>query len=636
MFFRSLVCAGLLAVMAPAYSQTLDPRPRPGALHPPINYAEIDRQIAINMEKLGLERPQLQDPEQLRASFDRLVFPVRASANAEIYQVHLMSNFVDRNLATAGQLQDWSCGTRTYDTITGYNHAGIDISLAAFRGHSMTEGWGEVIAAAPGVIINRGDGAADRNCLGLHASPAANFVTVLQDDGVTAYYWHLSRGTLTEKPIGQRVEAGEYLGEVGSSGLSGAPHLHFELRHPDIPDFVVDAYAGTCGEATTLWQHQPDYIDTRITAVFAHDAAPVIPPSFCDSEIPNIRDVILPGARMYMGLYASDTQAGTTARLSLRDPSGNEVSSQDFEPQPAFAVREEYLAVYQMPEDAQTGGWVIRAEHGNEVRESAFYVGELPDDTGRIVTAVLPSSRSVTSGQPATVFATVLNPSSAAARGCWIAPAAPLAAGFNYRETDPATNAVTGDRNAVFDIAPGSSRSFILEVTPRAEAVSTALDLGFRFKCDFIDAADIRSGINTLVLSFEPTPTPDLIAIAVTPSSDGILRLADSSAGSAFATAVSNVGAEGELTVRPSGTGLANSLRLRLCETDPATGACLAAPAESLTRTFASNETASFAVFARGLGEAVAFSPAANRIRLTATDSEGVTRGSTSVAVRTD
>jgi hypothetical protein len=76
------------------------------------------------------------------------------------------------------------------------------------------------------------------------------------------------------------------------------------------------------------------------------------------------------------------------------------------------------------------------------------------------------------------------------------------------------------------------------------------------------------------------------------------------------------------------------SVNLTICETNPATGACLASPTINVLTQIDAMETPTFAIFATGTGN-VPFDPATNRIFVRFVDSGGITRGSTSVAVRT-
>jgi len=71
-----------------------------------------------------------------------------------------------------------------------------------------------------------------------------------------------------------------------------------------------------------------------------------------------------------------------------------------------------------------------------------------------------------------------------------------------------------------------------------------------------------------------------------------------------------------------------------LCQTDPATGQCISAIGPSVTTQINANTTPTFAIFVQGNGN-VPFDPAGNRIFVRFRDVAGVTRGSTSVAVRT-
>ena len=79
---------------------------------------------------------------------------------------------------------------------------------------------------------------------------------------------------------------------------------------------------------------------------------------------------------------------------------------------------------------------------------------------------------------------------------------------------------------------------------------------------------------------------------------------------------------------------LALPLSVSVCQTEPATGQCLAQPAPSVTVPIPAGGTPSFAFFVSASGE-VAFDPANNRVFARFLDALGVERGSTSLAVRT-
>lgn len=90
-------------------------------------------------------------------------------------------------------------------------HAGQDFS-APEGAHVVAPAAGTVVLAEP--LIVRG-----------------NAVVIDHGAGVYTGYWHLSEINVT---TGQRVQPGELIGLVGTTGLSTGNHLHWELRARDM------------------------------------------------------------------------------------------------------------------------------------------------------------------------------------------------------------------------------------------------------------------------------------------------------------------------------------------------------------------------------------------------------------------
>ena len=98
--------------------------------------------------------------------------------------------------------------------VYGYRscHTGIDI-----RGGSGTP----IRAAQSGIVAEISNGGP----YGLHT-------LIAHGDGVASMYAHQSR---TEAQVGQRVNAGDIIGYVGSTGWVTGPHLHFEIHVRGVP-----------------------------------------------------------------------------------------------------------------------------------------------------------------------------------------------------------------------------------------------------------------------------------------------------------------------------------------------------------------------------------------------------------------
>jgi hypothetical protein len=266
------------------------------------------------------------------------------------------------------------------------------------------------------------------------------------------------------------------------------------------------------------------------------------------------------------------------------------------------------------------------------VDRGAFEIGGGTAARTAIVSAVLPSSRSVEVSDAATAFAAITNAGGETATGCSIAPETTVPADFLYRTTDPATNEPTGQPNTRVDILSGEFQTFLFALTPTASFDPTDIEL--RFVCTNTDPAPVTIGLNTLLLSASNAPIPDIVALAATLDGDGIVKLASTGI---FAVATVYVGIAGTITVSADTGSATLPVSIALCETDPATGVCIN-PTEPtsvpVTTSIGANATPTFAFFVTGTAP-VPFDPANNRIFVRFEDIGGVTRGATSVAVVT-
>ena len=237
------------------------------------------------------------------------------------YNFYGISNYVDHNPAFPGVLTDYNCGTRTYDTDAGYNHAGIDYFLWPFSWDLMAEGAVKIVAAAPGMIVSKTDGGFDQNCA--FNNSVWNAVYVRHDDGSIAWYGHMKNGSLTDKGLGDMVEAGEFLGLVGSSGNSTGPHLHFEIykSQPFTRVNLIEPHEGNCNllNNNNWWESQELYQKPTINTIITHDDVIELG---CPTEKEKtyFQNEFKPGDRVYFSRFYKDQKKGTSSFQKVYKP----------------------------------------------------------------------------------------------------------------------------------------------------------------------------------------------------------------------------------------------------------------------------------------------------------------------------
>ena len=283
--------------------------------------AEIQSTLKENIKQLEEQGKLI--PVNKAGGHPLFNWPVTEAPGVDYESVWAISGYVDENPAYPGQLTDYNCGTRTYDTSSGYNHQGIDIFTWPFWWYQMDNDQAQVIAGAAGQIVGKFDGNYDRSC-GFNNN-MWNAIYVQHGDGSTAWYGHMKSGSLTSKGIGDNVAQGEFLGIIGSSGNSTGPHLHFEVY--DNANQLVDPNFGPCNTMNpdTWFQNQKPYLNTYINRIATH-STPAVFPACPDTETLNLQNQFFEGDPIYFAIYLKDQVTGTQAQLKVTDPNNSIVA----------------------------------------------------------------------------------------------------------------------------------------------------------------------------------------------------------------------------------------------------------------------------------------------------------------------
>jgi murein DD-endopeptidase len=231
-----------------------------------------------------------------------------------------VANYLDVDSTPVAR--DFLCNARTYE-----GHDGVDFAIRD-RG-VMTRGVA-VVASLPGVVKNTRDNMLDvaikdaASRAVVRGRECGNGVVIDHAGGWQTQYCHLRQGSVRVKP-GEEVEAGASIGQVGLSGHTEFPHLHFALR---FQGEVLDPFTGLglrhgCGkEASSLWRS-----DLRLgyenVALYNAGFATGLP------DIDAIRNgdrsdgplsSSAPALVMWVDLFG--VQVGDKLRFRLKDPSG--------------------------------------------------------------------------------------------------------------------------------------------------------------------------------------------------------------------------------------------------------------------------------------------------------------------------
>ena len=409
-----------------------------------------------------------------------------------------------------------------------------------------------------------------------------------------------------------------YIGTIGVAGVPGGDNLHLDLPMDAELDpaanqiMVADslngrvqlfdagtlAYAGTLGGGGAA-PADNDFLGTPVTAAFDPASNLVLVADASPDSRVQVFDAMTYGYVLTLGTTGS-SGAGNT---QFAGPSG-------------IAADPVHARLFV-----------------GDKRNDRVQVFQIAAPT--LFAAVLPGSRSVQLGNPATLFASMINAGTMPLQNCGVAlpVTAPSGLTLSYQTTNPATNALTGTANTPAMIAGGNGvQSFL--VSFQGEDAFSAAALPIDFDCAGVAPAAVTTGVDTVDLTLSATPVADIIALAATPTGNGIVEVPVGGA-AAFAVATSNVGV-GSLIIASVDTGAATlPLTAAICPSNAATGQCLVTPAASVPLTIAAGAAPTFSVFLGASGP-IPLDPAASRLFVRFKDAGGNFHGSTSVAVQAE
>lgn len=218
---------------------------------------------------------------------------------------------------------DYECNSKTYNA-----HRGVDFAIPNYR--DMLNGV-DVIAALEGDVKRVRDGEDDKpkdkpgyDAVKKSGRECGNGILIEHQNGWQSFYCHLKQGSLRVKP-GDHVKEGQVIAQVGQSGWSEFPHLHFSALKNDL---YVDPFTGLtegsgCGKLQqSLWRSPMAYSPFALfDAGFSADM-----PDFKHlyaGKIPVVDEISVDAQSLvyWFGLYQSSQ--GDQVRMQILDPYGD-------------------------------------------------------------------------------------------------------------------------------------------------------------------------------------------------------------------------------------------------------------------------------------------------------------------------
>jgi murein DD-endopeptidase MepM/ murein hydrolase activator NlpD len=261
-----------------------------------------------------------------------------------------MVNYTDTNLAP-GVPGDYAGGSWTYD-----GHNGWDFTAGNWR--KPDAGW-DIYAAAGGTVVGADDGNYDRNSVAPY--PPSNYVTIDHGNGFKTTYYHLRLNTVAVG-VGDTVVKGQKIGEMGSSGSSTNPHLHWGVYYHDMLVEPAVDYLSYFASAMSYADNHDEILESGIINT---------DPTSQMYDGPVTINNFNPGDTAYFWGVLGGVGVGDNLKVTWRRPDNTVQETDNWN-----SGGEQYLYYWpslNLPAGAQTGTWTATWEINNVVKSTRTF-----------------------------------------------------------------------------------------------------------------------------------------------------------------------------------------------------------------------------------------------------------------------
>jgi len=220
---------------------------------------------------------------------------------------------------------DPACLARTYD-----GHKGTDFAL--LDGNAMAQGI-DVLAAADGTVSRLRDSEKDAwhtkdqlDTIRENQKECGNGIFIDHGNDISTVYCHLRQGSVVVER-GQEIKRGDRIAQVGLSGMTEFPHLHFGIINKGkvMDPFTGQDNEGDCdAEPKPLWNEDVsiEYQPLIIQAAGFLDAVPSLDEIERKAQTRN--EILIESGVMTFWVTILGAREGDEITMEIKDPNGKE------------------------------------------------------------------------------------------------------------------------------------------------------------------------------------------------------------------------------------------------------------------------------------------------------------------------